>query len=96
MSIINSLPDRPLTTAEVESIEQAAPYSGRPALDQVWAILFVTGSKAYGLGYDEEQGGWTVIEESPADDQTGAIDIAINEWVESTYGEEYGNEQVEV
>lgn len=98
MSIINALPDRPLTTAEVESLEQAAPYSGRPLLDQVWAIMFLTDSTSYGLGYDEAEDGWVVIEEVSRDDETATqtIDTAINEWMEDTYGETYGNEQFEI
>mgnify|MGYP005855637993 CR=1 FL=1 len=98
MSIINALPDRPLTTAEVESIEEAAPYSGRPLLDQVWAIMFLTDSTSYALGYDEAEDGWVVIEEISSDDETASevIDQAINEWMEDTYGDTYGNVQFEV
>lgn len=99
MTISDVLPDRPLTFEEVESLDKAGPYSGRPMLNQVFAIMFVTDSTTYALGYDDDGDGWIVIEAVPTDDggeATDAIDTAVNEWVEDTYADEYGNVQFEV
>lgn len=98
MQIVDSLPARPLTTSEVESIEGVSPYSGQPALDRIYAVLLVSGDVGYGLGFDEDRESWIVIERADyeLEEASEKLDTAINEWVENTYGETYGNEQLEV
>lgn len=99
MQSIESLPSRPLSTTEVESLDGAAPYSGQPLLDRIFAIMLVTDELTYALGFDEDQESWVVIERADNDlggEATEQIDTAINEWVEDTYGEEYLNVQKEI
>jgi hypothetical protein len=99
METVDSLPPRPLTTSEVESLDGAAPYSGQPLLDRIFAIMLVTDELTYALGFDEDRESWIVIERADNDlggEATERIDTAINEWVEDRYGEEYGNVQKEV
>lgn len=107
MSAIESLPARPLRTAEVENLDEqgvgVAPYSGLPGFDMIFAVLLLTETRMYGLGFDEDRDGWVVIDkvgiEGPMTDDPEAhrrIDTAINDWVEEKYGDRYGNEVMEV
>lgn len=101
-TVSDSLPARPLTTVEVEALDDqitaAAAYSGRPELDQVYAIAFITQKRGYALGFDEDTEQWVVIEEVDArgSESTELIDTGINEWIDEKYGDRYGNESIEV
>jgi hypothetical protein len=107
MSVVESLPARPLGTSEVERLDEqgagAAAYSGMPELDMIFAVMFLTDNWVYALGFDEDRDGWVVIEKVSIEGPTvyepeaqERIDTAINSWVEKKYGERYGNEVMSV
>ena len=106
MTVVDSLPGRPLRFGEVDDLDEGdagvAPFSGIVEADLVFAVVFITDRWIYGLGFDEDLLEWVVIEKAEISDSEGEseswdrVDTAINEWIEEKYGERYGNTVWEV
>lgn len=96
MKLVESLPSRPLTTAEIEKLHQsdsvtAVPVTGHPEEDNIFAVLLRTDSAGYAVGYDDEEEGWTVIEKATGDDEESEVRVleeATTEWIEERYNSE--------
>lgn len=94
MEIVDSLPERPLKTAEIEKLHQsdrltAVPVTGHPADDNIFAVLLRTDSAGYAVGFDDEEETWSIIEKATDTDEESEVKVletATKEWIEERYG----------
>ncbi|MFC7098469.1 hypothetical protein [Halobaculum marinum] len=85
MSIIESLPSRPLRSAELEAFREADSITEAAPLgvddDDIRALAVQAGDTIYGLGYDPD-GGWTVVDSREAGDpeDLAAVRDSLKNW----------------
>lgn len=92
-TLLESLPDRPLTNEEAVAIcnHEVVDWGAAPTTDadgRVYVFLLILDETAYGIGYHEEQSKWGVIH-SVDREMTGAVsslDDQITEWATKVYG----------
>jgi hypothetical protein len=96
---LSSLPDRPLTGGEVQSLNDqehelsVAPANYVPEQDRVYAVYFVRSDRGHAAVYDPDAAGWSVLE--AVDDEENAfalLQAAVREWAETA---EFDDEFVE-
>ena len=73
-AVVESLPDRPLSYAEGETLAEdgrAAPLSfvETPEGPLVFTVLVFGESRLYGLGFDDDRDEWTRVADAPASDE---------------------------
>lgn len=95
MSLLDSLPARPLSGAEVQALDDdaddlaVAPGNYVPGEDAVYALVFVTGDAGHAAAFDPEREGWRLLESvgDDAEDPVATLQTAVREFGESTYEE---------
>lgn len=88
MFALDSLPNRPLTPDELQSLREsdavveAAPLA--EAEDGIRHLALQSGERLYGLGYRDDEG-WVVVDDRVANDtdDLAAIRDALRNWAES-------------
>ncbi|WP_435064091.1 hypothetical protein [Halobaculum sp. EA56] len=85
MTLIESLPPRPLRSAELEALREADSVTEAAPLgvddDAVRALAVQAGETIHGLGHDPDEG-WTVVESREAGDpeDLAAVRDALKTW----------------
>ncbi|MFC7068180.1 hypothetical protein [Halobaculum lipolyticum] len=85
MTIIESLPPRPLRSAELEALRDADSVTEAAPLgvddDEMRALAVQAGETIYGLGYDPD-GGWSVVDSREAGDpeDLAAVRDSLKSW----------------
>jgi hypothetical protein len=96
---LSSLPDRPLTGGEIQSLNDqdselsVAPANYVPEQDRVYAVYFVRSDRGHAAVFDADAEGWSVLE--AVDDEENAFAVlqaAVREWAETA---EFDDEFVE-
>lgn len=95
--VVDALPDKPLSEPDLvalnnsDALNGVAPYGGPSGADRVYAVMAITDERVYALGYEEDEETWVRIAafDTDADNVTGKVDEAVNEWVEATYPDAY-------
>lgn len=93
MSLLDSLPARPLSGAEVQAIDDdaedlaVAPGNYVPEQDAVYALVFVTDGGGHAAAFDPEAEAWRLLESvgDDAEDPVGQLQAAVREYGERTY-----------
>lgn len=100
MTVIESLPDRPLTNAEIVVLDQSDTFvmcssvfgwqgvpSGTQPTDSVVAIYMVTQNQAYLLGFDPDAGEWARVGtiSEPTEDAFDVASEELHEWLSNRY-----------
>jgi hypothetical protein len=95
---LSSLPDRPLSGGEVQSLNEqdnelsVAPANYVPEQDRVYAVYFVRSDRGHAVVYDPDAEGWTVLEavDDSRDDAFAVLQDAVREWAETAeFDEEF-------
>ncbi|WP_267643639.1 hypothetical protein [Haloarchaeobius amylolyticus] len=97
MGTIDSLPSRPLTGEEVQSLaEQDAeltvvPGNYVPEIDRVYALFFIYSGKGHAVGFEPEAEEWTIVETVDEGTENGftVLQQAIAEWGQDTYDDDF-------
>ncbi len=85
VTIIESLPPRPLRSAELEALRDADSVTEAAPLgvddDEMRALAVQAGETIYGLGYDPD-GGWSVVDSREAGDpeDLAAVRDSLKSW----------------
>lgn len=95
--VVEAMPDQPLSEPDLVALNNSdvfngvAPYGGPTGADRVYAVMAITDARVYALGFDEETESWVRIAafDTEAENVTGEVDRAVNEWVEETYPDAY-------
>ncbi|SDL09372.1 hypothetical protein [Natronorubrum texcoconense] len=96
---VSKLPDSPLDLEEVIRMDETYEYCLFSDANEVVAILILGNEKAHALGYDEEAGGWVVVQSEPIESQAEGherIEDAIDDWAVSNYGDELASGELEM
>ncbi|GGN89620.1 MULTISPECIES: hypothetical protein [Haloarcula] len=87
-TIRDSLPARPLSTAEVKALEAqhdeygVAPVGFFPDLDIVTAfVVIVEGERGYSLGFDRPGEQWVLVEQFEDGDDFAGVTDRLREWM---------------
>lgn len=71
MSVLDSLPDRPLSDSELRTLRESDPVVEAAPLaraqDGIRHLALQVEDSLYGIGYDDEEG-WVVVDERTAGD----------------------------
>jgi hypothetical protein len=95
---LSSLPDRPLTGGEVQSLNEqdgdlsVAPANYVPEQDRVYALYFIRSDRGHAVVYEPDADGWRVLEDvdDSVDDAFARLQAAVREWAESVaFDEEF-------
>jgi hypothetical protein len=97
---LSSLPDRPLTGGEVQSLNDqesdlsVAPANYVPEQDRVYAVYFIRSTRGHAAVYDTDAGGWTVLEavDDSVENAFAVLQAAVGEWADDA---EFDDEFVE-
>ena len=97
---LSSLPDRPLTGGEVQSLNDqehdlsVAPANYVPEQDRVYAVYFVRSDRGHAAVYDPDAAGWTVLEavDDSVENAFAVLQAAVREWADDA---EFDDEFVE-
>jgi hypothetical protein len=97
---LSSLPDRPLTGGEVQSLNDqdnelsVAPANYVPEQDRVYAVYFVRSARGHAAVFDADAEGWSVLEAVDDDEENAfaVLQAAVREWAETA---EFDGEFVE-
>ncbi|QZX99712.1 hypothetical protein [Halobaculum rubrum] len=85
MSVLDSLPPRPLRSAELEALRDADSVTEAAPLgvddDDIRALAVQAGETIHGLGYDPDTG-WTVVDSREAGDpeDLAAVRDSLKSW----------------
>lgn len=100
---LDSLPSRPLTQTDFEQLNEhdsldVAPFGGKVTANEFYAALLLVGDRGYAVGFDEDAGEWTVLDEAARDNEAavGRFNETVREWAADRYGDEYDNESVSI
>lgn len=100
MITVGSLPGEPLSLNTVIGMSDTHELAMRSDTSEILAIILFSDDHAHALGYEPENEGWVQIERGPAYAETTEdveqVTEAIEEWLESTYPEEYAADDVEM
>ena len=95
---LSSLPDRPLTGGEVQSLNEqdadlsVAPANYVPERDRVYAVYFVRSDRGHAVVFDTDAEGWHVLEavDDSVENAFGVLQDAVREWAEDAeFDEEF-------
>jgi len=97
---LSSLPDRPMTGGEVQSLNDqdndlsVAPANYVPEQDRVYAVYFIRSTRGHAAVYDPEVEGWTVLKavDDSVEDAFAVLQAAVGEWADDA---EFDDEFVE-
>lgn len=95
MNPIESLPPRPLRSAELEALREADRVVEAAPLgvddDDIRALAVQTGETIHGLGYDPDSG-WTVVDSREAGDpdDLAAVRDSLKRWESERAGSDAG------
>lgn len=88
---VSSLPNRPLSKAEVLGMDGAREYCIDPDAETAYAIILLGNSELHALGLDPDADAWVQFEtekiEHSDDEHADAFEAAVIEWSESHYGD---------
>lgn len=89
-SIVESLPNRPLSLEEAEHLTETGPIHPGSVMQSAGGplvfTLLVTGEETlYGLGYDDGEAAWEVAVTMDADEGHEALGRALKEWGQEHY-----------
>lgn len=95
MSLLSSLPARPLSGVEVQALDDdadglaVAPGNYVPEEDAVYALVFVTDAGGHAAAFDPEHEGWRLLEsvDDDAAEPVATLQTAVREFGESAYEE---------
>ncbi len=85
VTVLDSLPSRPLRSAELEALRDADSVTEAAPLgvddDDIRALAVQTDETIHGLGYDPDSG-WTVVDSREADDpeDLAAVRDSLKSW----------------
>lgn len=85
MTLLDSLPSRPLRSAELEALRDAAAVTEAAPLgvddDDIRALAVQAGETIHGLGYDPDAG-WSVVDSREAGDpeDLAAVRDSLKRW----------------
>lgn len=89
-SSVSSLPQRPLTKAEVLNMgDRAREYCIRPDSDEAYVISLIGQDSVHALGYTDDTESWVQIHRTDieySDEAFEAFEDAIYDWAEGEYG----------
>lgn len=93
MRPIETIPPRPLTTDEAETIG-GAPCAGLPFFDRVYAMYVLLDDGYLGLVFDDDRRQW--FEVARVDDDGNALEVerAVREWLRERYPDWYHEVEV--
>lgn len=97
---LSSLPDRPLSGGEVQSLNEGdnelsvAPANYVPEQDRVFAVYFIRSSRGHAAVFDEDAGGWEVLQavDDDVENAFAVLQDAVRAWADET---EFEDEYVE-
>ena len=97
---LSSLPDRPMTGGEVQSLNEqdnelsVAPANYVPEQDRVFAVYFIRSTRGHAVVFDEDDEGWRVLQavDDDVENAFAVLQDAVREWADDV---EFDDEYVE-
>ena len=86
---LSSMPSRPLTERELQSLDDATAYCRDPDTDETYIIVYISENAVSALGYEDRRDGWVKFHSRDTEFSEAAaeeLDDEIKGWAQARYG----------
>jgi len=86
---VSSLPSRPLTERELQSLDDATAYCRDPDTGEAYIIVYISENSVSALGYEDRRDGWVQFHSRDTEFSEEAaqnLDDEIKGWTQARYG----------